>query len=471
MAASWRDLRLSGGDVVRLALSKPVDDRQSRFVGALAFPVRSRAQAQAAVAALCALPEFAEATHRMSAFRAIDGSSACDDDGERWAGDRLSGALKRRAVLGAAVVVARWYGGVMLGPVRFTHIVDCCTQLLTAAGQRPGIALAMPAARSAVLPAAMAAAWNDDDEIDAALEAEQEEEAWVEAAMEAEARAAGESDSAPPTNTSAGASASSPGRPDGPAAVARESTPLRSAAELADQPLNPGGNTRVCQDCGTVSLDQQMLSVYDEAICRACKNENLDFKVLTKSKAKEEFLITDDDMRKLPFVETSNPRRSGWTRMKLYVTKQVRSLSMKRWGTPEGLEAERERRAVERLRLREKRAKAAHAKSDKEHTDSALQRNIKRLRSDLGDGDTSRFEEAPETAASGQDGTNNQKKKSKKLTARDTKLRASDGAAFVPKNEAYHEHSFGLERVVDADADLYEKTCQECGLAVQFERF
>ncbi|CAE7201934.1 UPF0029 multi-domain protein [Pyrenophora teres f. teres] len=44
-----------------------------------------------------------------------------DDDGERWAGARLSNVLLSTQTIGT-VVVARWYGGQNIGPIRFTHI-------------------------------------------------------------------------------------------------------------------------------------------------------------------------------------------------------------------------------------------------------------------------------------------------------------------------------------------------------------
>lgn len=44
-----------------------------------------------------------------------------DDDGEKYAGKRLERVLIDLDVEGV-IVVARWYGGILLGPVRFTHI-------------------------------------------------------------------------------------------------------------------------------------------------------------------------------------------------------------------------------------------------------------------------------------------------------------------------------------------------------------
>lgn len=48
-------------------------------------------------------------------------TTSSDDDGEKYAGKRLEKVLNELNVQGT-VVVARWYGGVLLGPVRFTHI-------------------------------------------------------------------------------------------------------------------------------------------------------------------------------------------------------------------------------------------------------------------------------------------------------------------------------------------------------------
>lgn len=53
-----------------------------------------------------------------------------DDDGESAAGSRL---LKLLTIVGAEnviVVVSRWFGGVLLGPSRFTHINNAARAIL-----------------------------------------------------------------------------------------------------------------------------------------------------------------------------------------------------------------------------------------------------------------------------------------------------------------------------------------------------
>ncbi|OMP88483.1 IMPACT family member [Diplodia seriata] len=113
--------------------SAPLTDRASTFTAAFSPTLPART--------LQAHPDFAGATHRIAAWRrptaqrklfASSSASASsvgrvtetgfDDDGEQYAGKRLAKVLEAMGVGEGAVVVARWYGGVLLGPVRFAHV-------------------------------------------------------------------------------------------------------------------------------------------------------------------------------------------------------------------------------------------------------------------------------------------------------------------------------------------------------------
>ena len=82
---------------------------------------------------LQALPDYDSASHRISAWRVrgpqrtISGLGVLelghDDDGEKYGGKTLEKVLDAERVEGA-VCVARWYGGVMLGPARFRHMEE-----------------------------------------------------------------------------------------------------------------------------------------------------------------------------------------------------------------------------------------------------------------------------------------------------------------------------------------------------------
>jgi hypothetical protein len=108
--------------------SPPIHDRSSTFVAAFSHVLSHRA--------LQDLPAFSDATHRIAAWRVpskqrriipdgkLNYDLGHDDDGEAYAGKKVERVLESMSVEGSAVV-ARWYGGVLLGPVRFTHIESC----------------------------------------------------------------------------------------------------------------------------------------------------------------------------------------------------------------------------------------------------------------------------------------------------------------------------------------------------------
>lgn len=126
------------------ALSATVAEKKSTFL-ARACSVTSPAQAQAFVAHLLETDKRAsKATHNISAYRIRTppgpGSSSeiiyqdCDDDGESAAGGRLLHLLQVMDVWDVLVVVSRWYGGVKLGPDRFSIINSVAREAVIAGG-------------------------------------------------------------------------------------------------------------------------------------------------------------------------------------------------------------------------------------------------------------------------------------------------------------------------------------------------
>lgn len=138
--------------------SSPIHDRASTFVAHYHPNIRSGVAGSgstsftSSIKALQSHPAFQHADHRMVAWRRrsnqstltigpapIAGQSSragnaiyttgSDDDGENYAGRKLERVLEAMDVEGA-VVVARWYGGVLLGPVRFTHIENAAREAI-----------------------------------------------------------------------------------------------------------------------------------------------------------------------------------------------------------------------------------------------------------------------------------------------------------------------------------------------------
>ncbi|THH33098.1 hypothetical protein EUX98_g1119 [Antrodiella citrinella] len=55
--------------------------------------------------------------------------SGSDDDGEKYAGERILKTMKAEGIMDAVVIITRWYGGEMLGPIRFSHIETCTREV------------------------------------------------------------------------------------------------------------------------------------------------------------------------------------------------------------------------------------------------------------------------------------------------------------------------------------------------------
>ena len=91
---------------------------------------------------LCKLKEIrkvSQATHNIVAYRicsTTEGSyiQDCADDGEVHAGGRLLHLLQIMDAKNIAVVVSRWFGGILLGPDRFRLINNCARDAITSSG-------------------------------------------------------------------------------------------------------------------------------------------------------------------------------------------------------------------------------------------------------------------------------------------------------------------------------------------------
>ncbi|KAF8314516.1 ribosomal protein S5 domain 2-like protein [Clavulina sp. PMI_390] len=124
--------------------SAPIDDRDSTFI-AYIFRVSSQSQISSSVTQLRkVLHAKNPASHEMHAYRLMslkagrDGlkgpddfelRTGMDDDGEKYGGARILKVMEAEGVLDAVVVCSRWYGGTMLGPVRFQHIEACTREV------------------------------------------------------------------------------------------------------------------------------------------------------------------------------------------------------------------------------------------------------------------------------------------------------------------------------------------------------
>lgn len=114
---------------------RPFTDRKSTFQGH-ACPVHCVEDVRSFLALLLDDRKIERALHNMLAYRIVGDFVVKDndEDGEDAAGSKLSHLLELTKAENVAVVVTRWFGGILLGPDRFKHISTSARETLEEGG-------------------------------------------------------------------------------------------------------------------------------------------------------------------------------------------------------------------------------------------------------------------------------------------------------------------------------------------------
>ena len=136
------------------AISTPIEDRKSKFIGYF-IPISTSSSLSRQKSLIQSLPELHDADHKIMAWN-IGQSTGFDDDGEKWAGRKILDILTANEDEGL-LCVARWYGGIMLGPVRFDHIVHVAADALATyhLSRRKSPAITSPTIKSSIITSPM----------------------------------------------------------------------------------------------------------------------------------------------------------------------------------------------------------------------------------------------------------------------------------------------------------------------------
>ncbi|EFI28577.1 hydrophilic protein [Coprinopsis cinerea okayama7 len=125
------------------------------------------------------------------------------------------------------------------------------------------------------------------------------------------------------------------------------------------QAIEPSNMNPKCRECGTVDIDQTYKQVFRCLVCKKCINEKPElYSLLTKTECKEDYLLTDPELRDhevMPHLLKANPHKSTYANMMLFVRYQVEEFAWKKWGSPEALDAEYERREEEKKKKKNKK--------------------------------------------------------------------------------------------------------------------
>ena len=126
-----------------------------------------------------------------------------------------------------------------------------------------------------------------------------------------------------------------------------------------------------------MDIDDTFRRVYKCFVCNKCKNEKPEkYSLLTKTECKEvsnvslalrigvdkmvskDYLLTDAELRDaelLPHLLKANPHKSTFHNMMLFLRCQVEEFAWKKWGSPEALDAEYERRTADKKKKKSKK--------------------------------------------------------------------------------------------------------------------
>ncbi|KAG0368527.1 XPA protein C-terminus-domain-containing protein [Gamsiella multidivaricata] len=175
-----------------------------------------------------------------------------------------------------------------------------------------------------------------------------------------------------------------------------------------------------CQDCTSVDIDFQLLRHFHVPVCIGCRDTQPEkYSLLTKTECRMDYLLTDPELRDtelFPHWERPNPKKATWNNMMLYLRCQVEEFAFKKWGGPEGLDREFERRERDKESRKEIKFK-------------------KELR--------------------------NLRNKTRTSIWQDKKMQ---------QRSKVHKHNFGTA-LVDPESGASVQTCIECGIQVECEEF
>lgn len=118
---------------IKIFHGEPLSDKKSVFQAHLAL-IEKPSDINDVFDILHSLNKKVEhATHNMRAYRVMTPNGIlqdAEDDGENNAGKCMLFVLEQCRAVGVVCIVSRWFGGILLGPIRFRHIANVVRDIL-----------------------------------------------------------------------------------------------------------------------------------------------------------------------------------------------------------------------------------------------------------------------------------------------------------------------------------------------------
>ncbi|XP_053988423.1 DNA repair protein complementing XP-A cells homolog [Hylaeus volcanicus] len=185
--------------------------------------------------------------------------------------------------------------------------------------------------------------------------------------------------------------------------------------QITAEPAPIVANLPCCDECKKEFKDSILLQTFDLTVCDKCRDPEEKHSLITKTEAKQEYLLKDCDFDRreppLKCITRKNPHNATWGEMKLYLHLQVEQRALEVWGSEEKLLMEKE--------LRDSRREGTKIKK--------FNKKIKELR---------------------------------------MQVRSS---IYDKTKKASHTHEFGEDTYNEED-DTYTHTCNTCGYEETYEK-
>ncbi|XP_076245715.1 DNA repair protein complementing XP-A cells homolog Xpac [Calliopsis andreniformis] len=122
--------------------------------------------------------------------------------------------------------------------------------------------------------------------------------------------------------------------------------------QITAEPAPIISNLPRCEECQNEFQDSYLLQTFDLRVCDKCRDPQGKHSLITKTEAKQEYLLKDCDIDKreppLKYITKRNPHNVNWGEMKLYLHLQIEQRALEVWGSEEELIKEKELRDIKR---------------------------------------------------------------------------------------------------------------------------
>lgn len=106
-------------------------------------------------------------------------------------------------------------------------------------------------------------------------------------------------------------------------------------SEIVEEILPIPPNYESCLECDEQFIESYLLKNFDYSVCDKCRDPNEKHSLITRTEAKNEYLLKDCDFDRreppLKCIVRKNPHNVRWGEMKLYLHLQIEKRALEVW--------------------------------------------------------------------------------------------------------------------------------------------